>query len=345
MNSLAASRAKKIAMSKVFKVRYNCEKCGVECTTTNHNLRYRDHYKNEYICQKCLIKLSKSKLVFDSIPSEFHYQIFNNEIDYELAVSYLIGVSTKLHIKMICKICNCISILRWNDLCRRKHSRYDNICLKCLNNLIQNDPSKLASNRLKSKSLWKNPKYRSKCIKAFELHNEKMQNNPEYAYKYRRKSNSVTGTININGQDIIFDSAYELLFIWHIRHQYKIRRCWFAIDYGGHFYHPDFLIIDNKGNRIIIEVKGFYQNHVEEKQKAAEEYIKHTGIADEYVLYDVNKLIGTGIVTGTGGARMWKQIREIYHEATITFTSPKHQRIAEIGVSRYRKESKNTTNI
>jgi len=173
-----------------------------------------------------------------------------------------------------------------------------------------------------------------------------MQIDPEYASAHRRRSRSITGKLLINDQWIVFESAFELLFLWNIKDKYDIiRRCNFAIPYGGHFYHPDFFLIDNVGSRIIAEVKGYYNNNVARKQKAAEQYINETGIADFYILYDTTKLLADGILYGIGGGRMWKQIREIFDEQIITFADPKHRRIAEIGLSRFRREIKNQKNI
>jgi hypothetical protein len=173
-----------------------------------------------------------------------------------------------------------------------------------------------------------------------------MQIDPEYANRHRRRSRSVEGIILVGGQEIRFDSAFELIFLWNTRNKYcKVRRCNFAIAYDNHFYHPDFFVVDKNGERAIIEVKGFYKSNVAEKQTAANRYILETGIADRYILYDTDRLLAESILYGVGGARMWKQIREINNAATITFTDPKHQRIADVGVSRFRREVKNKKNI
>ncbi len=346
MKSLVISRTNKTPMSKIIEVIYDCEKCGVKCVTTNHNLRYRKHHKNEYICQKCLIKLEKSSSVFDALPNEFHNQVFDNQIDFDVAVKYLYGISTHINVRFACKKCQQIIVMRWNNLLRRKHHRLDNICIKCLNDLIQNDPYKLKSNSDKSKLLWNNNDYKLKCLKAFEAHNKRMQLDTTYANKHRRRSKSITGTILLNNQNIVFDSAFELIFLAITRNSFaKIRRCNFAIAYNNHFYHPDFFVVYHDGTSSIIEIKGFYNNNVSEKQQAAESYIKETGVTESYVLYDTTKLLADGILLGTGGAKMWKQIRDFYDETIITFTDPKHKRIAEIGLSRYRKETKNKQNI
>jgi hypothetical protein len=280
--------------------------------------------------------------VFKAIPVEFHYQIFANLIEYEIAIQYLCNISTNTCVKFTCQKCNGINIMRWRDLERRKYHKYDNICSKCLNKLIQNNPEKLEANKNNAKKLWYSEDYKSRCLRAFESHNKKMQLDPKYANKHRRKSKSVTGKILIDNQLIIFDSAFELIFLWSIRGKYNIiRRCDFAIAYNNHFYHPDFLVVDNDNNRIIIEVKGFYKNNIIAKQKAAEQYIIETNIADSYILYDTERLLSESILHGIGGAYMWKQIKEINHEAIISFTDPKHQRIAEIGINRFRKEIKN----
>ena len=42
---------------------------------------------------------------------------------------------------------------------------------------------------------------------------------------------------------------------------------------------------------------------------------------------------------------MWKQIKEINNEAIIDFADPKHRRIAEIGIGRFRRETKDKKNL
>ena len=331
---------------KYVRITYDCGKCGASCTTTTHNLKYRDHHKNEHICQKCLIKLEKSNAVFEAVPVEFHHQIFSGCLDYKIAIKYLRGISSKILVKFGCSICNCECCIRWSKIADRKHHQYDNICLKCLDNLIQNEPAKLELNRNNSKLLWQNKDYRIQCLRAFDLHNKTMQTDPEYANKHRRRSRSVEGTVLINGHKIRFDSAYELIFLWGVRDRYnKIRRCNFAIAYGNHFYHPDFFVVDRSGERMIVEVKGFYKSNVAEKQTAADSYIAETDIADSYILYDTERLLTECILRGLGGGHMWKQIGEINNATTIAFTDPKHQRIANIGINRFRREAKNKKHI
>lgn len=305
-------------------------------------MRYRQHNQNEPICQKCLIKIQKSGQVFAALPSEFHYQVFKNELDFDLAVKYLLDVSSTIPVKFSCRVCTQVDSMRWSNFKRRKHKQFENICLKCLNNVIQTDPDKLKSNSRKSKFLWQNSDYRLECLKAFAEHNKNMQLDPGYANRHRRKSKSITGSVIIAGQEIVFDSGFELIFLWNTREKYTtLRRCEYAIAYGSHFYHPDFFVIDNTGKRTIIEIKGYYDNNVASKQEAAEQYIAETNIADAYILYTTEKLLDDGILTGLGGCRMWKQIGIINNETTISFADSKHQRIAEIGVSRHRRETKN----
>jgi len=169
-----------------------------------------------------------------------------------------------------------------------------------------------------------------------------MQIDPEYANKHRRRSKSISGRVLINGRWIRFDSAYELIFLWYAKDRFKtIRRCRFAIAYGSHFYHPDFMVIDLSGARSIVEIKGFYKNNVIEKQRAARKYIAENSVADSYVLYDTNKLIRDGILLKIGSRYMWQQIAEINNATTIAFADKKHKRIAEIGYQRFNKEVKN----
>jgi hypothetical protein len=171
-----------------------------------------------------------------------------------------------------------------------------------------------------------------------------MQIDPEYAYKHKRKSGNISGEVLLGQTFIKFDSGYELLFLCSLPESVIIRRCQHAIAYGKHFYHPDFFLIYPNGKRVIVEIKGFHKNRVDEKRDAALLYIKESGIADDYSLLDTNALIKLGILSGVGGARLWKQIRRLANERTIRFTEAKHREIAKIGCSRYYKNCKNQLN-
>lgn len=329
-------------MPKTCKITFNCSKCNKKYTVAEQALRQRTNHKGEYICYKCLIRLRESSRVFGAIPEEFHHQLFKGYIDRKIAVKYLKGLFSKVLVRYKCRKCKRIKYVRWDRFSNRKHFQYEDICQQCSTTLINNQPSMLQLNRNTSKSLWHNPDYRLKCLKAFEQHNKMMQMDPEYAFKHRRRSRSVSGHILINNQTIKFDSAYELIFLWQTKDKYlTIRRCGFAIAYNGHFYHPDFLVVSPNGDRIIIEIKGYYQNNVVAKQKAAEQYIYETRIADSYILCDTDMLIKQGILRKVGSQSMWKQIKEINSETVITFADPKHKRIAEIGPTRFRREIKN----
>lgn len=325
---------------KIIKVSYECIGCSVNCVTTNHNLRYRKHHKNEYYCQKCLIKLEKSFQVFFALPVEYHQQIFLGCVDYDLAVKYLKHVKTKIRVKFRCEECSKLCEIRWSKLSERKNNKFDRLCGRCLQSKLNTTEQAIDKHRKRAELLWKDNSYREKCLKAFESHNRSMQLDVEYAARHKRRS--IDGEIEIDGRSIRFDSAFELIFIDYIYHKCKIiRRCNHAIMYGSHFYHPDFFIVLLSGKRVIVEIKGYYRDMVYEKQVAAIRYIKETGVADDYVLYDTDLLLSEGILKGRGGTCMWKQIRKINNDRNVTFTDQKHRRIAEVGYSRYRKESKN----
>lgn len=322
---------------------YKCLGCGVKCKTTTHNLQYRQHFKNEHYCMKCIIRKTKSSKVFDAIPPEFHQQIFDNCIAFDLAVKFLSNISTYINVVYPCNVCGKDCKIRWSKILDRKSLVFERLCYYCMQRKINLDKSDEHSSR--SKALWHNIEYRKKCIKSFEKHNKRMQLDPVYANKNKRRSKSVSGSIFIQQQWINFDSAFELLFLHHISDKCKtIRRCKHAIAYFEHYYHPDFFIIFNDGTRAIIEIKGFYKNKVEEKKQAAIDFITETKIADCYILYDTDKLITDGVLTGVGGGHMWRQIKRIYDARIITFAEEKHRRIAEIGQRRYAKEIKNQQN-
>lgn len=326
-------------------IEYNCEFCGVKCITTTENLRYRQHYRDKHYCQKCIIKLTKQSAVFNAMPSEYHADIFAGVIEYSVAKQYLIDVHTNLKVKFVCA-CGRNCEIRWNKLRERLHNKFEDICYYCLQSRINNDPHKLKQHIIRSQELWKNDDYRARCISSFVEHNHRMQTDVKYAHKNKRKSRSVSGNVKVGDQIIEFDSGFELIFIDYILNICKIlKRCEFAIPYGNRYYHPDFYVVYHNGKSSIIEIKGHYRNRVKSKQKAAIEYITSTGVADEYVLYDTNKLLQDGILIGLGGAKMWKQIRRIKNERIVSFTNEEHYRIAEIGPARYYKEKKNSKNI
>jgi hypothetical protein len=327
---------------KIRTVTYDCIGCGGSCVTTNHNLRYRKHHNNEYYCQRCLIKLEKSSEVFYALPPQFHNQVFAGKVDHSLAVKYLRNVRSNINVEFCCKRCSRRQIIRWNKLLARKNNKFDSICYTCLQRKLNSTDEAIAKHRERSKSLWKDAVYRTACLRAFQHHNNKMQHDVEYAAKHKRRSRSISGEVKIGNRSLRFDSAYELMFIDHIYDRCVIlRRCEYAIAYGKHFYHPDFFIMLPCGSRVIAEIKGYYRTNVEEKQRAAVEYIKKTAIADEYVLYDTNRLLNDGVLDGVGGGKMWDQLRRICNARTVCFASRKHQTIAKIGRSRYYKQIKN----
>ena len=326
---------------KIIQVNYNCEICGIPCKTTNHNLRYRKHFKDEQYCQSCIIRMTKCKVVLGKVPQQFHDQVMNNCINFDIAIQYLKDVRTNLVVKFDCE-CGKSCEIKWNKLHDRKHDRLKPICYECLQRKINTAEDRIKDHSERSIQLWSNKDYRNKCIKSFAKHNHRMQIDTAYAHKNKRRCRSVSGSIIFNDHKISFDSGYELIFIDFIYDKcYKIRRCEFSIPYGMRYYHPDFYILYPDGKSVIVEIKGYYKNNVKEKQTAASMYIKETGIADDYILYDTDKMLSDGILDKIGGAYMWKQIRRIYHDRTIEFAEEKHRRIAEIGYSRYFKESKN----
>jgi hypothetical protein len=330
---------------KIISVEYDCEICGTECKTTNHNLRYRKHYKEEHYCQKCIIKLTKCASVFDALPAKYHPQVFDGCIDYELAIKHLSEVRTNLEVSFKCA-CGSVCRIRWNKLQDRKNSKLESICYVCLQSAINNSEEVLRQHSERSRKLWENQDYRSKCMVGFENHNNRMQKDVEYAHKHKRRSRSVSGVAEISGHNIKFDSGFELIFIDYIWDKCDVlRRCEFPISYGSHYYHPDFYIVYPDGKSVIVEIKGYYRSNVELKQKAADDYIRKTGVADEYVLYDTDRLLQESILTGLGGARMWSQIRKINNVRNITFTEEKHRRIAKVGRSRYYREKEDSENI
>jgi len=114
----------------------------------------------------------------------------------------------------------------------------------------------------------------------------------------------------------------------------------FTIPYGRFRYNQDFMIIQNS-KRTIVEIKGYYHNRTEEKSKAARQFIKNTGLADEYLLLQCKDLKKLGILEKLSSVYVWKQIRKIYNGSNIKFTHHKHTEIAKIGRSRFYKNIKN----
>ena len=303
--------------------------------------------QNKLYCGRCLIKLSKSYKLFESLPIEHHAAVFKWRLNFDVAVQYLKCVNSKIRVVYDCEMCNSNCSTEWSKILIRKHHVFDKLCYECIQRSINLDPIRLQENADRSRELWHSDVYRSKCTEGFKSHNTKLQQDPEYLAKHRRNnSRSITGSLNLENRSIHFDSGYELLFIdYALSNNYIIRRCEFAISYGSHYYHPDFFIIKPDGKRVIVEIKGYYNKNVEDKKCAAIEYINNTGIADEYHLCYTDELISLGILSGVGGFRLWKKIARVYNERSITFTEEKHTRIAEIGRSRYNQEIKNKKDL
>lgn len=323
---------------KVKRVEYECIGCDRDCITTDHNLRYRQHRKNELYCQRCLIKLGKAPAIFKAVPKEYHRALLSGEIDHAIAYKYLLGISTSIKVRFACHVCYKLCLLRWSKMLDRRNDKGEAICYKCLQTKINTSPTVMAAHRSRTEKLWQDAEFRREHLVGFESHRRRLQTDQDYAAKHKRRCRSVAGTITLNGKTIRFDSAYELIFIAYITPRcLTVRRCEFTIAYGKHYYHPDFFVIFPDNKRVIIEIKGFYNNRVAEKQVAAQRYVTETGIADLYELYDTDRLLRDGVLRKLGGGYLWKQISEVCKHAVVTFSEAKHRKIAEIGVRRYRK--------
>lgn len=318
---------------RIFRVKYDCEFCDAPCETTNHNLRYRKHYKNKHYCQKCIIRLCKASRVFDRIPVKYYKSALLDELDFDVAKKYLQEVRTNVKVLYLCDKCDKNVRIRWCKILDRKHEKFSKLCNICLQRRISNDEDMKRQNVEHSRGLWADKGFREKALASFMEHNRKMRFDVEYSQRYRRKSRSVVGVIIIDRREIEFDSGYELIFIHEIIDKCSVfRRCLTPIKYEHGYYHPDFFIIRD-GISEIVEVKGYYNNNVGKKAEAAERFIIETGIADKYSFYNTTRLIEEGILSGVGGARMWKQIKKVNNARIIKFAEEKHKKSAEIGRS------------
>jgi len=330
---------------KIIKIHYNCYGCGQYCETTNHNMRYRQHCKNEQLCQKCIIRRTKSAVVFQAVPEKYHELIYAGIIPFDIAIKNLQQISTDIKVEYYCENCDKHVLIRWSKQLSRQHGKYEQMCYSCLQSLIHNSPDYHQAHVERSKKLWQNEEYRQKGLRAFQEHNLRMSIDPIYASKHKRRSRSISGVVILGDRRISFDSAFELFYIHYAIDNYAVfRRCEFIIPYNGHHYHPDFFIIDATGKRSIIEVKGYYNNDVQTKEAAAQQFIITSDIADEYLLYTTAKLQRDGILLGVGGYHMWKQIRGICDVRIVRFAEEKHREIARIGPHRYYKNQTNQKN-
>ena len=349
-------------MSKHYRrITFDCKMCDKSTMVTFLSWSHRDHFAKEFLCNKCCVRLNLSKKLFAALPKKYHKEVCKtHKVPFEL-LNLVKGTSSKVLIHGVCKNCGneFNSIIR--NITERHYFRNEPYCKKCLIKLVpklpqqllnnskaqliaQNTPERLNQNILTSRRLWKEGKFGLRCLRAFSKHLERMQTDPEYALTIRRNRRSIAGVVNINGHKIRFDSSYELIYLWYIKDKVDfIRRCEFRIAYGSHFYHPDFMICQN-GIRKIIELKGYYEKDVYETQKAAIEYIKQTNVAEEYQLYDTNRLIKEGILQGRNSNQLWQQVRRIFKHGVITFTQDKHRQIAEIGRKKWYKERRHKTN-
>jgi len=329
-------------MSSKKKTTFHCDRCSREIRV--YALNKKKKIDAKMFCSACLIRRRTMTKIYEAIPVEYHSLLDSNIISFDMAEKYIANISSSIIVSFTCIKCHADKQIRWCKLLERKHSRAEKICCSCLQSSINTQDSHLLAHRERSKKLWHRDAYRVKCIKAFQEHNKKMQLDVDYAQLHKRKSKSVTGELLVGDRFIKFDSGFELIYLASLPENVIIRRCNFPISYKNRYYHPDFLVIDASNKKTIVEIKGFYKNAVEEKQAAAIQYISQTKIADDYILYDTDRLLKEGILEGTGGGYFWKQIRKINNGRIIRFTDSKHQQIAEHGRNWRIKDSDNKKN-
>jgi hypothetical protein len=319
---------------------FKCDICAKDTIIRVVALKRKKKINGKLLCFSCWKRRQTMAKTYDAVPIEYHKFLDANLIDFDIAEKYLQDIQSSICVSFECISCNMTKTLRWCKILARKFDAGVKICYSCLQSKINNRDDYLEAHRVRGTEMWKHQEYRKKCIKGFEAHNKKMQLDVEYSQKHRRKSKSVSGEILIGDKFVKFDSGFELIYLAGLDHASIVRRCNFAISYKKRYYHPDFMVISN-GRKTIVEIKGFYKNAVEEKQEAAIAYIAKTKIADNYILYDTDRLLREGILIGTGGGHFWRQIRKINNERIVRFSDVKHQQIAATGKNKNSKIEKN----
>jgi hypothetical protein len=339
------------------KLKKSCSLCGDDYIISRYAMEHRKIDSN--FCFRCYDSSIRRKLMLLITPQHLYSDIIlNNQINFDEGVKYL-GKNFKCKIFLFgsCSICGINFRSRYDKLKGRKVYPFAKLCTKCVREetcrsevaresnrkaqlITQNLPHIKNNNSMRSKRYWKSltKTERENLLKPFTEQNEKIKNDPEYSSQIRKSSGlTISGRININGKWIEFDSGYELLYLNYIKNMndITIRRCDFVIPYGKYTYNPDFLIINND-KKTIVEIKGYYKNRIEEKEKAAISFVNSNDIADEYCIL--------GILEKESSVYVWKQIRKIYDGQNIKFTHDKHREIAAIGRSRFNRNRRNSLN-
>ena len=87
-------------------------------------MRYRQHCKNEQLCQKCIIRRTKSAVVFQAVPEKYHELIYAGIIPFDIAIKNLQQISTDIKVEYYCENCDKHVLIRWSKQLSRQHGKY-----------------------------------------------------------------------------------------------------------------------------------------------------------------------------------------------------------------------------
>lgn len=265
--------------SKQIKITSVCQICNKTYTITLRTfIKRAKNNKNIHICSYCSRIFLCCKTPADLL--RHHGKIpWSDFVKYKNTYT-----SSKLYVHFKCSVCGQDGKCRWDHLTNRKYFPEEPICNKCIIHkttstaewrLVNSKAQLIAQNR---PDVIKKQKDAQKRIMKTEgeLYIEKRIN-----YKIR-----LTGYYN----NIFFASSYELSFMyWANKHNIKFGRSCDIIKYYSHGkerrYFPDFWM--KTGKKYLIEVKGFKNELVYDKKKAAIEYVKSAkNDYDEYLILD-----------------------------------------------------------
>jgi len=271
----------------------------------------------------------------------YNLKVQNKNIPFEIAKKYFnTAFNSKLKVEYKCNRCGKQDSTQFRHIKERETDiPYCNKCWLAMRTwedpnwikknsdtqlIVQNKPEVKEKNRKSVKKFWLNNPNKLNAMREKVLENPNVKN-----FNY----NNGYYILN-NGEKILFESNYELLYIWYCEeNNINIRRFnkndgyipyYNPVKQKESFYKPDFIVHD----KIIVEVKGPKIFKVKEKQLiflAKEQALKESGREHIFIFKDDLKNL-TGIKRFRKGSRIFDEmIKSLIENKKIIINSKKYK--------------------
>lgn len=263
----------------------DCKNCGEHFSVSVSSLTRRLKECSDDELQLC----SRCYRMHKEYDMPYEIAKYKNIIPWNIYIKYAGKYnSTKLKVNFICSECGSESISFWDDLENRIYFPRKPICKKCILKKTTNTNQWRETNSAAQRIAQNRPDVIEKQRKSQRSVIER-GNNEDYIMKRTANRNGLCGYKN----GIPFNGSYELGFMhWADLCGYTYNRSKDIIEYYHnsikHTYRPDFWL--NTGDKLyLVEVKGFKNELVKDKEDAAIEYVKlDTNQYDGYLMFDDN---------------------------------------------------------